>query len=215
MSIVKDLLGSGLGALAANVLFPGSGMLGGILGAQLGAAVSESLFRDDSDGGLEEKMEKWNKGPASSEDALKNLFKSRFTIDGVSPHFDTAEERDAFDRSVIERNRGPAVERPYEGIEQAMARGGMAQSGIGGLIQGPGTVTSDDVPAKIMQNGRPVEDILVANGEVILSGKDLMNATPPGKDWRETAKKIGDAPNGQRLQVAARILDDLYQKRGA
>jgi hypothetical protein len=211
MSILKDLLGSGLGALVGNALFPGAGMLGGILGAQVGAAITESMSDRGPDGSLEEKMEKWNQGPESTEDALKNLYKSRFTINGVSPHFDTAEERDAYDRNVIESNRGPTVEKAYQGL----AMGGSVESGIGGLIQGPGTVTSDDVPAKIMQNGKPVEDILVANGEVIISGLDLKNATPPGKDWRETAKKIGDAPNGQRLQMAARILNDLYEKRGA
>ena len=47
------------------------------------------------------------------------------------------------------------------------------ESGIGGLIQGPGDVTSDSIPGGIMQNGKKVEEILVSNGEVILSGKDL------------------------------------------
>lgn len=205
-------LGSLLGGLAANIIFPGAGMLGALAGAGIGGALEEQLFRkEDTDAGLAEKMAKYNRGPESTEDALANLFKSRFTDPetGVSPHFDTAEARDAYDRSFIEKYGGqPAVATPYQGL----ATGGMAESGIGGLIQGPGTVTSDDIPGGIMQNGRKVEEILVSNNEVILSGKDMMSVTPPGKDWKETAKKIGDAPNGQRIQTAARILADLKQK---
>jgi len=187
-------------------------MLGALAGAGIGGALEEELFRkEDTDGGLAEKMAKYNRGPESTQDALTNLFKSRFTDPetGVSPHFDTAEARDAYDRNFVEKYGGqPAVATPYQGL----ATGGMAESGIGGLIQGPGTVTSDDIPGGIMQNGRKVEEILVSNNEVILSGKDMMSVTPPGKDWKETAKKIGDAPNGQRIQTAARILADLKQK---
>jgi hypothetical protein len=207
-------LGSLLGGLAANLIFPGAGLLGVAAGAGLGGILEEQLFRPEDRGGdLAEKMAKWNKGPESTEDALANLFKSRFTDPetGVSPHFDTAEARDAYDRNFMEKYGGqPAVATPYKG----MAAGGMADSGIGGLIQGPGTVTSDDIPGKIMQNGRPVEDILVANNEVILSGKDMMSITPAGKDWKQTAKRIGDAPNGQRVQTAARVLEEFRRNKG-
>lgn len=202
-------LGGLLGGLAANLLFPGAGLLGLAAGAGIGGILEEQLFnKEDRGGDLAEKMAKWNKGPESAEDALENLFKSNFTdpITGVSPHFATAEERDAYDREFLRKYGGqPVVATPYKG----MAMGGMADSGIGGLIQGPGTVTSDDIPGKIMQNGRPVEDILVANNEVILSGKDMMSVTPAGKDWKQTAKRIGDAPNGQRVQTAARVFEEF------
>jgi hypothetical protein len=42
------------------------------------------------------------------------------------------------------------------------------EAGLGGLIEGPGTGTSDSIPGQIMQNGKPVEDIKVADGEFIL-----------------------------------------------
>jgi hypothetical protein len=204
-------LGSLLGGLAANFLFPGAGLLGLAAGAGVGGILEQAFTKEDQ-GDLDEKMAKWNRGPESTEDALANLFKSRFTDPetGVSPHFDTAEARDAYDRSFMEKYGGqPAVATPYK-----MAMGGMADSGIGGLIQGPGTVTSDDIPGKIMQNGRPVEDILVANNEVILSGKDLKSITPAGKDWKQTAKRIGDAPNGQRVQTAARVFEEFRRNKG-
>ena len=43
----------------------------------------------------------------------------------------------------------------------------------GGLIEGPGTGTSDSIPGSIMQNGKPVEEILVSNNEFILREKDV------------------------------------------
>jgi len=43
----------------------------------------------------------------------------------------------------------------------------------GGLIEGPGTGTSDSIPGAIMQNGEPVEEIRVANNEFILREKDV------------------------------------------
>jgi len=43
----------------------------------------------------------------------------------------------------------------------------------GGLIEGPGTGTSDSIPGSIMQNGQPVEQIRVANNEFILREKDV------------------------------------------
>lgn len=58
----------------------------------------------------------------------------------------------------------------------------------GGLIEGPGTGTSDSIPGMIQQNGKPVEEILVSNNEFILREKDV--------------KKIGD---GDRDLGAARL----------
>ena len=58
----------------------------------------------------------------------------------------------------------------------------------GGLIEGPGTGTSDSIPGMIQQNGKPVEEILVSNNEFILREKDV--------------KKIGD---GDRNLGAARL----------
>ena len=202
-------LGGLLGGLAANFFFPGAGLLGAVAGAGIGDVLEQQLFNKDDRSDLEEKMAKWNEGPASAEDALENLFKSRFTIDGVSPHFDTAEERDAYDRSVMEKyGGGPAAPVLYKG----MAQGGMAESGIGGLIQGPGTVTSDDIPGGIMQNGRKVDEILVSNGEVIMSGKDLAALDPAGNAKR-AGMRLGGAANGSRGAEAARMFAEVQNMR--
>ncbi len=48
----------------------------------------------------------------------------------------------------------------------------MARQGYqtGGMIQGPGTGTSDSIPARIYQNGRPVSEARLSDGEVVMTG---------------------------------------------
>ena len=74
----------------------------------------------------------------------------------------------------------------------------------GGLIEGPGSVPSDDIPGVIVQNGSPVEQIRVSNEEVVLSGKDLAGLDPNG-DWRKAGAELGSAPNGTRGAKAAEM----------
>ena len=196
-----------LGALAGNALFPGAGMLGGLLGGGLGAIAGEKLFdKKDNDTDAKERFKKLNEGPPTAEDALDNLFKSRFTDPetGISPHFDTAAARDAYDREFMKKYGGQPV------LYQGLALGGQAESGIGGLIQGPGTVTSDSIPGGIMQNGQKVEEILVSNGEVILSGKDLAGLDPDG-NMERAGMRLGGAANGSRGAEAAKMFAEVQK----
>ena len=118
-----------LGALAGNALFPGAGMLGGLLGGGLGAIAEEKLFnKDDGNEDAKERLRKLNEGPPTAEDALDNLFKSGFTDPEMeSPHFDTAAARDAYDKEFMKKYGGQPV------LYQGLALGGQAESGIGGL----------------------------------------------------------------------------------
>ena len=70
------------------------------------------------------------------------------------------------------------------------------QEGIGGLIEGPGTGTSDSIPGQITQNGQPVEDIKVSNGEYILPEK-AVEAFPQEKAGLDqfVANATGARPN--------------------
>ena len=70
------------------------------------------------------------------------------------------------------------------------------QEGIGGLIEGPGTGTSDSIPGQITQNGQPVEDIKVSNGEYILPEK-AVEAFPEKKAGLDqfVANATGARPN--------------------
>jgi len=196
-----------LGALAGNALFPGARMLGGLLGGGLGAIAEEKLFnKDDGNEDAKERLRKLNEGPPTAEDALDNLFKSRFTDPetGISPHFDTAAARDAYDKEFMKKYGGQPV------LYQGLALGGQAESGIGGLIQGPGTVTSDSIPGGIMQNGEKVEEILVSNGEVILSGKDLAGLDPDG-NMERAGMRLGGAANGTRGAEAAKMFAEVQK----
>ena len=108
--------------------------------------------------------------------------------------FDTEEERDEYNRQIEE---GVGINPPT----QYAARGG--------LIEGPGTGTSDDIPAMIYQDGKPVQEAMLSNGEVVLSLKDLRNIG--GGDAEKAGKMIGDAPNGTRGAVAAKLFKNMQE----
>jgi len=122
---------------------------------------------------------------------LDNLYASYH--DGT--RFSTEEERDEYNRKIEERDDI----RPFE--TQYAARGG--------LIEGPGTGTSDDIPAMIYQDGNPVQEAMLSNGEVVLSLKDLRNIG--GGDAEMAGKMIGDAPNGTRGAVAAKLFRNMQE----
>jgi len=131
---------------------------------------------------------------------LDNLYASRF--DGT--RFNTAAERDEYDRNLKES----------QNIVQGMSSGGLYATGgqiegLGGLIEGPGTGTSDDIPAMIYQDGNPVQKAMLSNGEVVLSLKDLRNIG--GGDAEMAGKMIGDAPNGTRGAVAAKLFRNMQE----
>jgi len=202
-----------LGGLAANYFIPGSGLLGFAGGAAAAKGLEGLLFDNDDNSADQsaDKLAKFNQGPGQQEGWDDNLYKSRYTgEDGEAPAFSTAEERDAYDRNVMaSAAQATQIQSPYQGL----AQGGIAQFVAGGLIQGPGTVTSDSIPGQIMQNGQPVEEIAVANGEVILSGKDLARMDPDG-DMKRAGMRLGGAANGTRGAEAARMFAEVSGKKG-
>lgn len=103
-------------------------------------------------------------------------------------YFDTQEELEDFQQR--QRDRG------VEGYDTQFAA-------AGGLIEGPGTGTSDDIPAMIYQDGQPVREAALSNGEVVLSLKDLANIG--NGDAEMAGRIIGDAPNGTRGAAAAKL----------
>lgn len=52
-------------------------------------------------------------------------------------------------------------------------RGGFA---MGGFVEGPGTGTSDDIPATIYQNGEPVEGAALSDGEFVMTADAVKGA---------------------------------------
>ena len=90
-------------------------------------------------------------------------------------------------------------EEAYRMAQQEFARGG--------YIEGPGTVTSDEIPGTIYQDGQPVGEIMVSNGEVVLSGKDLAQLDPDG-NIKRAGEELGNAGTGNRGRKAA----DMFRK---
>jgi hypothetical protein len=65
---------------------------------------------------------------------------------------------------------------------------------MGGMIEGPGTGTSDSVDAVIMQNGVPVQEALLSDGEFVM-----------------TADAVRGAGNGDREKGAAKMYEMMRQ----
>lgn len=86
----------------------------------------------------------------------------------------------------------------------------------GGYIEGPGTGTSDDIPAQIYQDGQPVGEALLSDGEVVLSHKDLAQLDPKG-DSERAGQKLGNAGNGNRGKMAAQMFleAEKFRERAA
>jgi len=65
---------------------------------------------------------------------------------------------------------------------------------VGGYVEGPGTGTSDSIDAVIMQNGRPVQEALLSDGEFVM-----------------TERAVRGAGNGDREKGAARMYEMMRQ----
>lgn len=53
---------------------------------------------------------------------------------------------------------------------------------VGGYVEGPGTGTSDDIPATIYQNGRPVQNAALSDGEFVMTERAVRNAGGGDRD---------------------------------
>ena len=205
------IIGSLVGKALLPKLFGGAalGGLGGIAAGLIGSTIADKLFsKKDKRDMVEDKLAEFNKAPETT-DPLKNLYKSRYIdpLTGEAPQFDNPEDLLAYDRNYL-ATYGDPTQPPEQRKILTAATGGMMESGIGGLIQGPGNVTSDSIPGGIMQNGQKVEEILVSNGEVILSGKDLAGLDPDG-NMERAGMRLGNAPNGSRGAEAARMFAEV------
>lgn len=65
---------------------------------------------------------------------------------------------------------------------------------MGGYVEGPGTGTSDSIDAVIMQNGVPVQEALLSDGEFVM-----------------TERAVRGAGNGDREKGAARMYEMMRQ----
>ena len=59
---------------------------------------------------------------------------------------------------------------------------------MGGFVEGPGTGTSDSIPAKIYQNGGPVQEAMLSDGEFVMTADAVRGAG--GGDRAKGAAKM-------------------------
>lgn len=78
----------------------------------------------------------------------------------------TQQQRDQL--ATGERNTGYQGTAAPDFRYQGLARGG--------IVQGPGTGTSDSIRAKIYQNGRPVREARLSDGEFVMTNKAVRGA---------------------------------------
>jgi len=64
---------------------------------------------------------------------------------------------------------------------------------MGGYIEGPGTGTSDSIPAKIYQNGGPVQEAMLSDGEFVMTAGAVRGAG--GGDRGKGAAKMYEMMN--------------------
>jgi len=82
----------------------------------------------------------------------------------------------AYYNSPEERDMAIAESRRRMGIMAAANGGYIRGYNVGGFIEGPGTGTSDSIPASIFQNGVPVQEARLSDGEFVMTKKAVDNS---------------------------------------
>jgi hypothetical protein len=67
-------------------------------------------------------------------------------------------------------------------IRDARARPGLRGFAMGGEIEGPGTGTSDSIPAEIYQDGKPVQKAALSDGEFVMTAAAVKGAGKGNRD---------------------------------
>lgn len=154
------------------------------------------------------KMPEGYGGVIDSSNFLKGLYVSKFT----GKHYDSAEARNLADQYAEEKAKEevPSDYTAVAPVEYSM--GTPVGFAMGGRIQGPGSGTSDSIPARIYQDGRPVSEARLSNNEVVLSHRDLAELDPNG-DSDRAAETLGQASSGDRGQMAAKMYANVRNFR--
>ena len=196
---------------ALNAASSGTGIAGafskmGPVSKLYGLSAAASLLGGPQ-GSPDLKMPEGYGGNYDKSNFLDNLYASRYT----GERFDSAVERDAADKMHEESlSFGKPQEESVAPVEYSM--GTPVGFAMGGRIQGPGSGTSDSIPARIYQDGRPVSEARLSNNEVVLSHRDLAELDPNG-DSDRAAETLGQASSGDRGQMAAKMYANVRNFR--
>jgi len=166
---IASLLGSmGLGGTAATTANPlariGSALTGGNAAAG-GAAVNQmsNMARAGGGGGL---TSLFNLGPQGGS-ILSNPLIQSLALQALEPK-EIKMTTPLQDRQLATGERLP----DYRGTQANDIRS-RRNFAMGGFVEGPGTGRSDSIPAQIYQNGMPVQEAALSDGEFVLREKDV------------------------------------------
>ena len=138
------------GGILGSGISVGDVVVGSSLLGMLG--VGEEDITDDGPRELESR-------PDYKGTPIKGIF--RDTVTDIS--YDTAEELEE------------AIKKRQQQVT-AMALGGIVSLNAGGLIEGPGTGTSDSIKAGIYQNGKKVQEARLSDEEFVMTKKAVAGA---------------------------------------
>ncbi len=155
-----------LGA-GADALTKSAASKGGIFGSGItvgDVAIGSSLLGLAGVGDEDITQEEFDPSDLESRPDYEGTPIAGLFIDPVSGKaYDSAEELE----NAIQNRREQAM---------MMANGGIVSLNMGGLIQGPGTGTSDDVKAGIYQNGQKVQEARLSDEEFVMTKKAVTGA---------------------------------------
>lgn len=150
--IITDALQGGKGSMAAG------NSLGSIFGGQTTTEVGPDGKPVAAPGGLAGIMKAFD-NPLMMAALLKATEPKNVSV--TSPE----------DRARLETGERNST---YEGTAAPDYRyQGLAR---GGIVQGPGTGTSDSIPARIYQNGKPVREARLSDGEFVMTHRAVRGA---------------------------------------
>jgi len=170
---IASLLGSmGLGGSAATTMNPlariGSAMTGG--NAAAGGAAMNQMSKMATAGGAMRGggglTNLFNLGPQGGS-ILSNPLIQAVALQAMEPK-EIKMTTPLQDRQLATGERLP----DYRGTQANDIRS-RRNFAMGGYIQGPGTGTSDSIPAQIYQNGMPVQEAALSDGEFVLRERDV------------------------------------------
>ena len=151
--------------------------MGGFPGIFLGASLLDIYKNRGGDKGLgslysEEQLRTGERNPDVKGEPGKYL---PFINTLTDERFATKEEL-AEDVKRVQALMAATESDDQGGIISAYNLGGMATPQFGGLLQGPGTGTSDSIPGMIYQGGRPVQQAALSDGEFVFTNKAVKAA---------------------------------------
>jgi hypothetical protein len=179
------MLGGGAGKAGglSKIFGSGGAGLGGFLGKD---KIGNALLMGSLASGVMGVMNPPSQGdPFALDDRMKerwNAIDAGDSTDYMDPetgeHYASIEERDA----AMEARGSTYNQAQYRPAELAPLYGDTTYAATGGYIQGPGTGTSDSVPAMIYQNGGPVRQAALSDGEFVMTNKAVQNMGGGNRD---------------------------------